>query len=1147
MGTTYHLPGYAELHCRSNFSFLTGASHPEELVARAHALRYAALAITDEGSLAGVVRAHAEAKRLGLHLVVGAEMRLSRAAKAPAPAAVAPVTQGAPTAPTAPAVPAAPVVPVVPASAAKLSAKPAKARRKTPPAVAAATATVAASALATAPGGVAPPAADAAGPHLVVLAQTRRGYGNLAQWITVARRRAGKGEYLALMSDLEGRVPHLPTLAGLPDCLALLLTPPVLGTAQPFETLLAQALWLKTWFGAGDANGGQGRAALALPQLLHAHDALLVDIVLQVSRLTGLPIVAVGSVLMHARSRKPLQDALTATRLKCTVAECGFALEPNAEAHLRSRARLAQLFRPEWLQASVQWAARCAFSLDELRYEYPEEIVPAGHTPATWLRQLTEEGAKKRFAHLSAGMPSAVRAAIEHELALIAELRYEPYFLTVADLVQWARAQGILCQGRGSAANSAVCYCLGVTEVDPARMTLLFERFVSRERNEPPDIDIDFEHQRREEVIQYVYRKYGRHRAALTAVVISYRPRSALRDMGRALGIDLDRIDAVAKSQHWFDGRSIQPERLAENGFDPEAPVSRLWVELTAQLIGFPRHLSQHPGGFVIARDDLARLVPVENAAMEDRSVIQWDKDDLDALGLLKVDVLALGMLSAIKRALAFVAQKKGVPEFRMQDVPAEDPAVYDMLSAGDSIGTFQVESRAQMSMLPRLKPRNFYDLVIEVAIVRPGPIQGGMVHPYLRRRNGEEPVDYPSDEIKQALERTLGVPIFQEQVMQLAILAADFTPGEADALRRAMAAWKRKGGLGPFYDRLVGRMVEKGYRREFAERIFKQIEGFGEYGFPESHAASFALLVYVSAWIKRHHPDAFLAALLDSQPMGFYAPAQLVRDAREHGVQVLPVDVTKSDWNCVLEAPAAAAETSLWPVRLGFERIGGFEQPAAERIVAARDAAALTTPEDLARRAALDAGALAKLAAADALKPLTGHRHQAAWSVAGIDTAATPMLAKTRTQEAAAELAAPDLAEAVLADYRATGLSLTQHPVALLREQLAAFKVQPAAALRDHPHGRLVRASGIVTHRQRPETAKGVVFVTLEDETGAVNVIVWPKVAEAQRKPLLASTLLTVYGIWQREGEVRHLVARKLLDHSEMLAGLASRSRNFR
>jgi error-prone DNA polymerase len=702
-------------------------------------------------------------------------------------------------------------------------------------------------------------------------------------------------------------------------------------------------------------------------------------------------------------------------------------------------------------------------------------------------------------------------------------------------------------------------------------MSLLFERFVSRERNEPPDIDIDFEHQRREEVIQYVYRKYGRHRAALTGVVISYRPRSALRDVGRALGIDLDRIDAVAKSQNWFDGRAIDPERLRENGFDPATPLCRLWVELTTQLIGFPRHLSQHPGGFVIARDELSRLVPVENAAMEGRSVIQWDKDDLDALGLLKVDLLALGMLSALRRGLQWVAFKHGVPEFRMQDVPSEDPATYAMLCRGDSVGTFQVESRAQMSMLPRLQPRAFYDLVIEVAIVRPGPIQGGMVHPYLRRRNGEEPVDYPSDEVRQALQRTLGVPIFQEQVMQLAILAADFTPGEADQLRRAMAAWKRKGGLGPFHERLVGRMVAKGYTRDYAERIFRQIEGFGEYGFPESHAASFALLVYVSAWLKCHHPDAFLTALLNSQPMGFYAPAQLVRDARAHGVTVLPVDVMCSEWETVLEtvleAPASSAadplmsstspaqppaqQRALHPVRLGLSRISGFREDAAQRLVAARAVAPFESVEDLARRAGLDAQALAQLAGADALAPLAGHRHQAAWAVRGVDTRATALLRDTRTHETPVALRAPGDAGTVLADYRSLGLSLTQHPVALLREQLAAYRVMPAAVLASYPNGRLARASGLVTHRQRPETARGVVFVTLEDETGAVNVIVWPQVAEAQRRALLASTLLTVYGVWQSEGapgrEVRHLVARRLVDHSALLQGLASRSRDFR
>ncbi len=1106
------LPGYAELVCRSNFSFLGAASHPEELIARAQALRYAALAVTDECSLSGVVRAHLEATQKGLPLIIGSDFTLQ------------------PEAPAAPAgsMPAEPFMqPGIPQPDADDDAD------------------------------VPPPPGHAGGLRLVMLAMSRRGYANLSHWISVCRRRSPKGQYLAKMSDLEGRVPAAPMLAGLPGCLALLVVSCVLPTpgvessadgkpgADPFQTLFAHALWLKTWFG--------DRAALALPLLLQAHDALLVDITQRVAALTGLPIVAVGDVRMHARSRKPLLDVLHATRQRCTVANAGVGLAANAEAHLRSRTRLARLCKPEWLHHTLVLAGRCAFSLNELKYEYPREVVPDGHTPTSWLRALTEEGAVR---HYPQGVPPAVRGMLEHELALITQLQYEAYFLTVADIVQWARGQGILCQGRGSAANSAVCYCLGVTAVDPEVHTmLLFERFISAERGEPPDIDIDFEHQRREEVIQYIYKKYGRHRAALTGVIVSYRPRSALRDVGRALGIDLERIEAVSKSQHWFDGRSIAPERLQENGFDPESPVCRLWMALTQQLIGFPRHLSQHPGGFVIARDTLSELVPLENASMKDRSVIQWDKDDLDALRLIKVDILALGMLSAIRRGLEFVSQKLGAP-LALHQIPKEDSASYAMLSRGDSVGTFQVESRAQMAMLPRLRPKEFYDLVIEVAIVRPGPIQGGMVHPYLRRRNGEEAVDYPSAEVEKALKRTLGVPIFQEQVMQLAILAADFTPGEADQLRRAMAAWKRKGGLRPFHERLVGRMVEKGYELDYAERIFKQIEGFGEYGFPESHAASFALLVYASAWLKCHHPDAFLAALLNSQPMGFYAPAQLVRDARNHHVTVLPVDVRASAWGTVLEAdaPARAATPGgplLQPVRLGFSRISGFEQAAAERLVAAREAAPFSNAEDLARRAGLDARQLALLAEADALRPLAGHRHEAAWAVAGVDTRATPLLRGTRTQEAAAALPAPSAAATVLADYRRLGLSLTQHPVALLRPQLAAFKVLPADVLQHFPAGRLARASGIVTHRQRPETAHGVVFVTLEDDTGAVNVIVWPQVAETQRRALLGASLLTVYGIWQCHGEpgheVRHLVAKTLVDHTALLQGLATHSRNFR
>jgi len=1072
------LPSYAELHCLSNFSFLTGASRPEELVARAQELGYGALAITDECSLAGVVRAHNVAKERGFQLIIGSEMRLHSA------------FSGEPHA------------------------------------------------------------------RLVLLAQTRRGYGNLSHWITVARKRADKGSYLAHPGDVEGKVPDGPTLTGLPECLALLVPQ----ASQAYEDVLAHAQWLKTWF--------QERAAIAIELRHGAGDDELLDVVQRVAKETGLPIAAAGGVLMHVRSRKPLQDVLTATRLSCSVAQCGTELQPNAEAHLRSRARLGSLYRAEWLQKTMELARACTFSLNELRYEYPQEIVPLGETPTSHLRKLTYAGALKRFPR---GLPEKVCDQIEHELDLIQQLDYERYFLTVADVVQWAREQKILCQGRGSAANSAVCYCLHVTEIDPGRATLLFERFISAERKEPPDIDIDFEHQRREEVIQYIYAKYGRHRAALTAVVICYRPRSALRDVGRALGIDLQRIEAVAKSIQWWDhgpqpskessedeaeappGR-LNGDRLTESGFDPEAPLIKLWMELTQQLIGFPRHLSQHPGGFVIARDRLSQLVPVENAAMEKRSVIQWEKDDLESLGLMKVDILALGMLSALRRSLEFVGHKLG-REFKLQDVPDKDEPTFDMICAADTVGVFQIESRAQMSMLPRLQPRIYYDLVVQVAIVRPGPILGGMVHPYLKNRKlDDDQIDYPGD-LKPALQRTKGVPIFQEQVMQIAMIAADFTAGEADKLRRAMAAWKRKGGLGPFHDRLVNRMVEKGYDEAYAERIFKQIQGFGDYGFPESHAAGFALLAYDSSWLKCHHPDAFLAGLLNSQPMGFYAPAQLVRDARAHGVEVREASVMVSGWESSLEGPRGQdtgdVHAPLQPVRLGLHRVSGLSKEAGERIVKAREQGAFTNAEDLARRAELNAHELKALAEANALQAIGGHRHQAAWAVAGIDTRPTAMLRSTRVSEAPAELEAPAEVEDTLADYRSLGLTLKRHPLALLREQLNAFKVQTAASLLNYPHGRLARASGLVTHRQRPPTAKGTMFVTLEDETGAINVVVWPKVVESQRKPLLAASLMTVYGQWQRQGDskfaVMHLVAAKVIDHSALLDGLVNRSRDFK
>jgi len=866
--------------------------------------------------------------------------------------------------------------------------------------------------------------------------------------------------------------------------------------------------------------------------------------------------VAVGQVQMHVRSRKPLHDTLTGIRTRQPVSQCGYELSGNAEQHLRTRMRLANLYPPEALAQTLVVARRCTFSLDELRYEYPDEIVPPGHTPATFLRQETLAGAARRF---PAGVPDIVTEQIEKELDLISDLQYEAYFLTVYDIVLYARNAGILCQGRGSAANSAVCYCLGITAVDPMRGNNLFERFISKERNEPPDIDVDFEHQRREEVIQYIYGKYGRQRAALTAVVISYRPRSVLRDTGRALGVDLGLIDAVARAHQWWDGKKEMLRTLGTCGLDPESPVARQWASLAQTLMGFPRHLSQHPGGFVISRGKLSRLVPIENAAMEDRSVVQWDKDDLDALKLLKVDVLALGMLSALRRTLELAGQRRGKP-LTLQDIPEGDDATYDMICDADTVGVFQIESRAQMTMLPRLRPRQYYDLVVQVAIVRPGPIQGGMVHPYLRRRQKKEEVTYPSEKVRGVLSRTMGVPIFQEQVMQIAVVAAGFTPGEADQLRRSMAAWKRKGGVDKFRVKLVGGLLAHGYTLDFAEALFRQVEGFGEYGFPESHAASFALLAYSSSWLKRHEPEAFLAALLNSQPMGFYAPAQLVQDARRHGVCVLPADVTVSGWDSALEAlpdghPGARRsarphapdpDTPRPAVRLGLSLIQGMREDAARRIEHARAQAPFTDTADLARRAALNRHDLNALAAGDALRTLAGHRRQASWEAAA-SVQSRDLLRDAAIQETQApQLQAPSESQTVAADYRSVGLTLHSHPVALLRDQLAARNFQPADVLNRYPDKRVARACGIVTVRQRPQTSKGVIFVTLEDETGPVNVVVRPELIERQRRELLGAKLLGVYGAWQSVDGVRHLIAQRLVDLSDLLGGLATHSRNF-
>jgi DNA-directed DNA polymerase III PolC len=1452
---------YAELHALSNFSFLRGASQPEELIAQAKRLNYSGLALTDECSMAGAVRAHVAAKQHGLPLIIGTEITCIDELK------------------------------------------------------------------------------------LVVLATDRASYGALCRLISLARRAGAKGSYALTRTNLEN---------ALDGCLIIWL--PCAGRAPP-QQHDADGRWLRERFA--------GRLWMGVELLTSGFDALRLELLETLGKALDLPRVAAGDVHMHRRSRRALQDVLTAIRLNKPLQAAGHALFPNGERCLRPLQRLQELYPAPLLAQTLEIAERCTFKLDELRYEYPEEIVPAGETPASHLRALTEQGCAKRW---PTGVPPAVRESIEHELRLIAELKFEPFFLTVHDIVQYARSQEILCQGRGSAANSTVCYCLGITEVDPSRMAMLFERFISKERNEPPDIDVDFEHERREEVIQYIYGKYGRERAALAATVICYRPRSALRDVGKALGLDLAQVDQLARGMQWWDGQRIDPERIRASGFDPEDPVIARLIALTAEILSFPRHLSQHVGGFVIARGRLDELVPIENAAMPDRTVIQWDKDDLDALGLLKVDVLGLGMLSAIRRAFqltnAFGGLSGVTGELDLATVPSEDKAVYEMICRADTVGVFQIESRAQMSMLPRLRPKNYYDLVIEVAIVRPGPIQGEMVHPYLRRRNGEEAVTYPSEAVETVLKRTLGVPIFQEQVMQLAIVAAGFSPGEADRLRRAMAAWKRKGGLEPFQRQLIDGMRERGYPESFAHQIFNQILGFGEYGFPEcvvgetrvvdadtgmwltidevirgqarldntlacdedlrlrkrkvlrvmrsgmkpvlrlrtalgheiiataehpfmtmagwvqlgklkvgdhvatarsvpvsgqrrwprykvlvladliaegnlchpstfyfytteswhrdefvkaverfpntravveyrrrcfsvrvrridrnrqigavtwlralgvwacgarakqlppeafelcdsnialllarlwegdgsfsmkghasydtasrclasqvqylllrlgivarlyrrvrsykgrelehqvvtvtgeeplcqfwhhvgrrfrdpkrrrqsrflgiprngrmsrdiipaevrsiirreraeqkltwneigrmtglamreiqghgagkigfrrhvieclatalgsldlsrlshsdvywdriveieaagsqetydlqiegdhnylanhfvvhnSHAASFALLVYTSAWLKHYEPAAFCAALINSQPMGFYAPAQLVRDARSHGVEVRAVDVAVSDWDCTLERRVDGRPA----LRLGLRLVKHLSSEGATRLLAARAVRAFDSIADLAERGELDRRDLEALAAADALSCLTGHRHRAVWQVSGVERALPLLPAATAQEEGIPLLRAPREGQDIVADYNSTGLTLRRHPLCLLRAKLQHRGVLPTRDLWEQPNGTLVITAGLVITRQRPGSAAGVTFVTMEDETGYVNLIVWNSVAVAQRAALLESRLLEVQGKLQREGDVQHVIAQRLTNLSAMLGDLTVASRNF-
>ncbi|MDE2012964.1 MAG: error-prone DNA polymerase [Alphaproteobacteria bacterium] len=1034
---------YAELAVATNFSFLRGASHAEELVEQAAALGLSTIGIADRNTLAGVVRAHVAAKEKGLRTLTGARL------------------------------------------------------------------------------------VTADGFETLCYPIDHEAYERLCRLLTRGNRRAKKGQC------------HLE----LPDILAesagqIFIVLPPENLSEAFRAALAELVHV-----------APGRCYLGAAYLYGARAARRLAELEELSRATQVPLVAHNDVHYHVPERQMLADVLASIREKTTLEKAGRLLAANAERYLKPPEEMARLFAryPEAVARTLEIAGRIGFSLDELRYDYPGEIdggLP-GETAQQALERLAWEGAATRYPN---GPPEKVRAQIAHELALIGELNYAPYFLTVWDIVRYARSEGILCQGRGSAANSAVCYVLGITAVDPERMDLLFERFVSPERNEPPDIDVDFEHERREEVIQYLYEKYGRHRAGLAATVISYRSKSAIRDVGKAFGLSQDMVSLLSANLTGWVKESLSASALGALGLDATDPRLRAALACARVLRGFPRHLSQHVGGFVITQRPLEDLIPIGNAAMPDRTFVEWDKDDLDALRILKIDVLALGMLTCIAKAFALLKRHYG-RTLEIASVPLDDPAVYEMLQQGDSLGVFQVESRAQMSMLPRLKPKTFFDLVIEVAIVRPGPIQGDMVHPYLRRRDGIEPVEFPTKELEEVLRPTLGVPLFQEQAMKIAIVAAGFTPSEADRLRRAMATFRRLGTIHAFEEKFVSGMVARGYERAFAERCFHQIEGFGDYGFPMSHAASFALLVYVSAWLKHHYPEVFCAAILNAQPMGFYAPAQLVRDAQNHGVKVRAPDVNASHWDHTLEK----AEGGRCALRLGFRQIKGFREEDAAALVAARGAG-YDGVRHLAAAAALSSEALTLLADADAFRALGLDRRQALWAVKGLDGGAqsartpTPELPlfrfadpeRLRPEEEVA-LPAMRLGEHIVCDYATLRLSLKAHPLSLLRGLLAARRVVPHGELGRVADGARVRVAGLALVRQRPGTAHGVTFATLEDETGIANVIVWADVFEHFRRPFLASRLMLVKGRLQRQGLVTHIVAEEIEDLSAELHRLAA------
>ena len=1036
------MTGYAELHCFSNFTFLEGASHAEELVQQAASLGLKAIAITDRNTLAGVVRAHTAAKDAGVQLIIGAQLDF----------------------------------------------------------------------------------ADA--PSVLCLPTDLAAYSRLSQLISLGRRRVPKGECLLYWADFLERMEGQQVI---------LLAPP-----RPDADFITRLQDLRAHIGDD--------LSLGISNLLRSRDRQRIDLWAKVAEQQGVALLAMNDVLYHHPDRARLEDVLAATRHKCTVQQLGLRAESNAECHLKPAGQMAELFRdhPRALARTLEVASRCKFSLSELKYVYPEESKGESATPQAELERLTWLGAQGRFPN---GIPPKVRGQIEHELRLVEHLNYAAYFLTVYDIVRYARDEcGILCQGRGSAANSVICYCLGVTSVNPESQDLLVERFISAERAEPPDIDIDFEHERREEVIQYIYQKYGRDRAGIAATVISFRTKMALRTVGRALGLSMDTITHISKTLHWWSKERYSAEALRDAGIDPDSKLIRLTVQLANELVGFPRHISQHVGGFVITNGPLADLVPVENASMADRTVVQWDKDDLEELGLLKVDVLALGMLTCIQKCFGLIERHYG-KRYELHTVPQDDAATYDMICEADTIGVFQIESRAQMSMLPRLRPKNLYDLVVEVAIVRPGPIQGNMVHPYLQRRKNKNLITYEKEELRPVLEKTHGVPLFQEQAMRLSMVCAGFTAGEADGLRRAMATFKRNGTIGKYRDKLINGMLENGYSSEFAENIFSQLKGFADYGFPESHAASFAILAYVSSWLKCHYPAAFCAAILNAQPMGFYSSSRLVIDAKDHGVEVWPIDVNYSHWDHTLEPHHGRHGQAL---RLGFRQIKGFRQEDADRITALRGDR-YDGIRDLWRRTQLPVAVLERLARADTFGSFGLDRRSALWTIKGLNDVALPLFDYTAAQprgsnappaalddrEEDANLPRLTTGENVIQDFRANSLSLRPHALALLRPQLRQLGLVTAKDLLTLPLHQQVRIGGLVQVRQRPGTASGVIFATLQDETGDSNIIIWPRVFEAFRREVLGGRIMIVEGRLQRESTVVHVVAERIADGTPYLTGL--------